>query len=48
METGFTLAPGRMDEDQLTYDPENGQVNFPVAILMETDGVDGENRYNRT
>lgn len=36
-----------MDEDQLTYDPENGQCNFPVAILMETDGTDGRSRAPR-
>ena len=40
-EGGYTIAPGDLDEDQLSYDPENGQERFPIAILMESDGIDG-------
>lgn len=25
-----------MEEEQMTYDPENRQTTFPIAVLMET------------
>ena len=40
-ETGYTIAPGDLQEDQLSYDPENDQQKFPVAILLETNTGDG-------
>ena len=48
-ETSFTIAPGQLQEEQLTFDPENGQDRFPVVILMEVDSTDGKsNTYNVT
>ena len=32
----FPVSPGNMSEENLTYDPENGQDTFPIAILIET------------
>ena len=32
----FPLSPGEMNEESLTYDPENGHDTFPLAILVET------------
>ena len=32
----FPLTPGELREEDLSYDPENGQDTFPFAILMET------------
>ena len=34
-EEAYTVAPAEMEE-QMTYDPENGQSTFPIAVLMET------------
>ena len=34
-EEAYTVAPAEMEE-QMTYDPENGQTTFPIAVLMET------------
>ena len=35
-EEAYTVAPVEMEEEQMTYDPENGQTTFPIAVLMET------------
>jgi E3 ubiquitin-protein ligase MGRN1 len=35
----FPVSPGNMSEESLTFDPENGQDTFPIAILIETADV---------
>lgn len=44
--TNFPLSPGEMDEESLTYDPDNGHDTFPLAILMET--ADGMKSHSHT
>ena len=39
-EVGFTIRPAEFGEE-LTYDPENEHMSFPVVILMETDTPQG-------
>jgi len=40
-EPAYTVAPAEMEEEQMSYDPENGLGAFPVAVLMETDRTEG-------
>lgn len=41
VERSYSLAPGELDEERLSYNPEEGTDTFPVAILMETNGMEG-------
>ena len=34
----FPLTPASMTEEELSYNPEEGQDEFPLAILLETSG----------
>lgn len=40
-EESFTIRPDEFEEE-LTYDPENDQMTFPVVIVMETDTPQGK------
>lgn len=35
-QTDYVVAPTEMDEEKLTYDPENDKHHFPLVILMQS------------
>ena len=35
-EGDYTVTPSKINEDYLTYDPENDKNRFPLVILMQT------------
>ena len=43
----FPLTPGQMREEELRYNPEEGQDMFPIAIFMETSSGEEEWEHGR-